>query len=123
MSLSSNRASAYVLPVPFEQCPVQTPLNTGFNSPRVGSPFIAPHTNKEAAATMHKLNTLSLSRSTPGHDASVADGSATVPAWSKCKYLAVYFIFNLGLTLYNKAVMVQVCLEFFAIVSCVPVLP
>lgn len=43
------------------------------------------------------------------YDAGVADGSASVPTWIKCKYLAIYFLFNLGLTLYNKAVMVQVC--------------
>jgi len=43
------------------------------------------------------------------YDAGVADGSASVPTWIKCKYLAIYFLFNLGLTLYNKAVMMQVC--------------
>ena len=64
---------------------------------------------EKLTATLQKLKFLPLPRMTVRHDAGVADGSASVPTWIKCKYLAVYFLFNLGLTLYNKAVMVQVC--------------
>lgn len=61
-----------------------------------------------ATATFQKMKALPLSQTPARHDAGVADGSASVPTWTKCKYLAIYFLFNLGLTLYNKAVMVQV---------------
>lgn len=61
-----------------------------------------------ATATFQKMKALPLSRIPARYDAGVADGSAGVPTWTKCKYLAIYFLFNLGLTLYNKAVMVQV---------------
>ena len=44
---------------------------------------------------------------------SVTDGSATVPTTTKLKYLVIYFAFNLGLTLFNKAVMIKVCPEAF----------
>lgn len=64
---------------------------------------------KAATFSLEHLKPLPLSRMAVHHDAGVADGSARVPTWIKCKYLAVYFLFNLGLTLYNKAVMVQVC--------------
>jgi len=64
---------------------------------------------KTATFSLEHLKALPLSRMAVHHDAGVADGSARVPTWIKCKYLAVYFLFNLGLTLYNKAVMVQVC--------------
>ena len=36
------------------------------------------------------------------------DGSASVAASSKLRILLLYFILNLGLTLYNKAVMIKV---------------
>ncbi|KAL8809736.1 MAG: hypothetical protein Q9223_002612 [Gallowayella weberi] len=38
---------------------------------------------------------------------SAIDGSASVSATSKIQVLLVYFVFNLGLTLYNKAVMIS----------------
>lgn len=40
---------------------------------------------------------------------STTDGSATVSTSTKVKYLIIYFAFNLGLTLFNKAVMIAVC--------------
>ena len=39
---------------------------------------------------------------------STIDGSASVTVASKVQVLLVYFAFNLGLTLYNKAVMIKV---------------
>lgn len=40
---------------------------------------------------------------------SAIDGSSSVSTTSKLQILLVYFMFNLGLTLYNKAVMIMVC--------------
>lgn len=100
-----------------EQFPITSSSNR--DRLRVGIPSIAPGTTRQAAVTLTELlNTMHSSRRSPGLDVSVADGSANIPAWTKCKYLAVYFLFNLGLTLYNKAVMVQVRLEIIAIASC-----
>ncbi|KAL8950739.1 MAG: hypothetical protein Q9222_003236 [Ikaeria aurantiellina] len=42
---------------------------------------------------------------------SAIDGTASIPAAAKIQILLVYFAFNLGLTLYNKAVMIKVNLE------------
>ena len=39
---------------------------------------------------------------------STIDGSASVTVASKVQVLLIYFAFNLGLTLYNKAVMIKV---------------
>ena len=39
------------------------------------------------------------------------DGSASVSAASKIQVLLIYFAFNLGLTLYNKAVMIRVSMN------------
>jgi hypothetical protein len=39
------------------------------------------------------------------HSAGYMDGSAAVPVGVKLRYLAVYFVFNLGLTVFNKVVM------------------
>ena len=39
---------------------------------------------------------------------SLVDGSAKVSVATKLNYLMLYFIFNLGLTLYNKAIMIKV---------------
>ncbi|KAL9023698.1 MAG: hypothetical protein Q9180_008137, partial [Flavoplaca navasiana] len=43
---------------------------------------------------------------------STIDGSASVTVASKVQVLLVYFAFNLGLTLYNKAVMIKVSFPF-----------
>ncbi|KAL8803393.1 MAG: hypothetical protein Q9182_003191 [Xanthomendoza sp. 2 TL-2023] len=42
---------------------------------------------------------------------SAMDGSAGVSAASKIQVLLVYFAFNLGLTLYNKAIMIRVSVD------------
>ncbi len=52
--------------------------------------------------------------------AGVIDGSVYVSTAMKMKYLAVYFFFNLGLTLYNKAVMIKVGLSTNLIVPLFP---
>lgn len=39
----------------------------------------------------------------------IIDGSANVTTASKIYHLSLYLAFNLGLTLFNKAVMIQVC--------------
>lgn len=48
------------------------------------------------------------------------DGSGSVSFRSKIQILLIYFLFNLGLTLYNKAVMIMVsiCLNITLTVSC-----
>lgn len=40
----------------------------------------------------------------------ILDGSADVSTATKVRLILVYFVFNLGLTLYNKAVMNTVCI-------------
>ncbi len=58
---------------------------------------------------MERLNAIFQQREVENVKVAVADGSATVPTRVKLIYLAIYFILNLGLTLYNKAVMIKVC--------------
>lgn len=55
-----------------------------------------------------------------GNDAvlvSVADGSADVSASTKARFLTFYFMANLGLTLYNKYIMLKVCPPIFSIAN------
>ena len=40
---------------------------------------------------------------------SITDGSAMVPATTKMSCLVIYLFFNLGITLFNKALMIKVC--------------
>lgn len=93
-----------------------------------------PHTVEEAADFMSKLDDLmgpSFSSAPDGAEnrlgstnpiastetdeklvlksVSATDGSAAISTSTKVKYLIVYFAFNLGLTLYNKAIMIAVC--------------
>lgn len=41
------------------------------------------------------------------------DSEYSVPAATKFAYLSVYFLCNVGLTIYNKAVLGKVCYLFF----------
>ena len=90
----------------YNESPVQTPLNT-----RVGSPIHGPsstHTQVEGHDAINNICLAWKARRANQAVVSDVDGSATVPALVKLRYLAIYFAFNLGLTLYNKGVMIQV---------------
>ena len=90
-----------------DQSPTPTPYPT-----RACSPVNAhhqPHSEEDAHTTMEKLRSM-IQRQEPILPVNVVDGSVTVSNLTKFKYLAIYFAFNLGLTLYNKALMSQVCL-------------
>ena len=103
-----------------DRSPTATPAQTRSGSPMRGTPM--PHTVIEAVRFMNDLHETAekdapekLFTVTPGKAmASVGqlDGSEGVSKATKMKFLAVYFFFNLSLTLYNKAVMIQVCLPF-----------
>ena len=88
------------------ESPTATPYQT-----RSGSPIHGPsvvHAIAEGSAAMAGVWSIWRCRQ-PSHVAvSVVDGSATIPAMTKFKYLVVYLAFNLAMTLYNKAVMIQV---------------
>jgi len=57
---------------------------------------------------MEQLNAIFQQREMEEVDAAVVDGSAFVPAMVKLIYLTIYLLLNLGLTLYNKEVMIKV---------------
>ena len=85
--------------------PTPTPENT-----RAGSPIhnnIRLHTLEETniATAMGRFTLEERDKSVA---VSIVDGSAAVPTITKFKYLAVYFLFNLGLTLFNKFLMTKV---------------
>ena len=73
-----------------------------------------PHTTAQTSQFMNSLRFLAsknaLSKSTMVSVGEI-DGSANVSTITKTYYLIVYFLLNLALTLYNKAVMIQVCLD------------
>lgn len=81
--------------------------------PRTHSPvhrLAYPDNLAVTEANMERLNAIFQQREAENVKAAIADGSATVPTKVKLIYLAIYFLLNLGLTLYNKAVMIKVCL-------------
>ena len=95
-----------------EQSPTATPHHT-----RVGTPIhekLLDRSGNETNETMAALN--ALMKPSPGKPEEIKmtrvshiDGSADVSLATKLNFLMVYLLFNLGLTLYNKAVMIQVC--------------
>lgn len=87
------------------ESPTPTPYPTRSGTPSHGVLVCSPEPASFPIAKLEKL------ARTHGKQVpvNISDGSATVPAITKLKYLAVYFAFNLGLTLFNKAVMIQVC--------------
>lgn len=98
-----------VPPFPFapyvpRESPTPTPFHTRSATPALGSPV---ETQEPVSFPMAELERLA---QTHRKQVSVSDtdGSATVPTIIKLRYLAVYFAFNLGLTLFNKAVMIHV---------------
>lgn len=110
----------------YERSPTATPAQTRSGSPTLGSPI--PHTSAETIKFMNDLHeiagkdaTSDITNSTATMtSAGVIDGSVYVSTAMKMKYLAVYFFFNLGLTLYNKAVMIKVGLSTNLIVPLFP---
>lgn len=83
-----------------------TPLHTRTHSPV--RPLAVPHTPVVAEATMEQLHAIFQEREAEKVEVAVVDGSAAVATQVKLVYLAIYFLLNLGLTLYNKAVMIKV---------------
>lgn len=101
----------------YERSPTATPTQTRSGSPTLGSPV--PHTSAETIKFMNDLHEIA-SKDAPSDitnsiatmtSAGVIDGSVYISTTTKMKYLAIYFFFNLGLTLYNKAVMIKVGLS------------
>lgn len=94
-----------------EHSPTATPHHT-----RAGTPIhekLLDRSGNETKETMAALNALMKpSYGTPEETkltrVSLVDGSADVSVATKLNFLLVYLIFNLGLTLHNKAVMIQV---------------
>lgn len=95
-----------------EQSPTATPHHT-----RAGTPIhekLLDRSGSETKETMAALNAL-MKPSYGTHEemeltrVSLVDGSADVSVATKLNYLMIYLVLNLGLTLYNKAVMIQVC--------------
>lgn len=87
------------------ESPTPTPFHTRSGSLSIGAPV---HGLEQASFPMEKLEQLARTYDEKQVSVSVSDGSATVPTSTKLRYLVVYFAFNLGLTLFNKAVMIQV---------------
>ncbi|MCJ1468366.1 UAA transporter [Pseudocyphellaria aurata] len=112
-----------------DRSPTATPIHTRSGSPTRGK--VMPHTVEEADDFIGKLNDLmgpnpssessatekpvgskepiavtELDEKSALESVSATDGSATVSTSTKIKYLVMYFVFNLGLTLFNKAVMI-----------------
>lgn len=90
--------------------PTPTPYHTRAGSPARGK--LLPHTSEQASqniAILHAAVKEPAKVSEPLKiPVSVIDGSANVSGATKVKYLIAYLVFNLGLTVYNKAVMIKV---------------
>ena len=84
-----------------------TPFPTRTHSP--ACELVASHNSEETEATMEQLNASFQQREVEEINVAVVDGSAFVPAMVKLIYLTIYLLLNLGLTLYNKEVMIKVC--------------
>ena len=95
--------------------PMTMPVRTRSTSPAHRPPIANPN-HDDVTSITSVWSTLRRHHGQPAMvceraEVSDVDGSATVPARTKLKYLAVYFALNLGLTLLNKAIMLQVCLD------------
>lgn len=94
-----------------EHSPTATPFHT-----RAGSPAHEELSDQERSETMTALSnalhapSLNVNEDNMDNNARVkrADGSANVLMGTKVNYLLIYFILNLGLTIYNKAIMIKV---------------
>ena len=97
-----------------DMSPTATPLQTRSGSPILGMNM--PHTTEQAGAIMARIKSL-VQRPKESVAVNVVDGSAIVPNTVKLQYLVVYFAFNLGLTLFNKAVMIEVSISSILSIS------
>ncbi|MCJ1249038.1 UAA transporter [Trapelia coarctata] len=88
-----------------------TPFPTRAHSPV--RQLAAPHDPEEVEATMEQLNAIFQQREMEEVNVAVVDGSVFVPTMAKLIYLAIYLLLNLGLTLYNKEVMIKFPFPFF----------
>lgn len=94
-----------------EHSPTATPHHTRAGSPIHGK--LLDRSGRETNETLVALNALiepcgAKHEETKTTRVSLVDGSARVSFATKLNFLMVYFLFNLGLTFYNKAVMIQV---------------
>ncbi|MCJ1305815.1 UAA transporter [Hypocenomyce scalaris] len=101
--MSLIQSFAFAQAQTFGDSPTPTPFQTRSGSPVNGAPV---HSMEQASITMATLDRLAETHEKQV-SVSVTDGSATVPTTTKLKYLVIYFAFNLGLTLFNKAVMIK----------------
>ncbi|MCJ1395109.1 UAA transporter [Xylographa bjoerkii] len=85
--------------------PTTTPFQTRAASPVHENP--GHHSQFEAEAAIDSMKSIIQSRMLQKVDVGTVDGSATVSSYAKSQALALYFVFNLGLTLFNKAAMNQ----------------
>ncbi|MCJ1284963.1 UAA transporter [Xylographa opegraphella] len=83
--------------------PTTTPFQTRAASPTHHNPN--HHSGFEADAAIDSMRLFIQNHTTGKVDVSSVDGSATVANSAKSRALALYFIFNLGLTLFNKMAM------------------
>ncbi|MCJ1478779.1 UAA transporter [Lambiella insularis] len=83
--------------------PTTTPFQTRVPSPMLGN--LIAHQQLHGEEAVSRIRSSFNLRESQKVAVGMADGSAEVPAAVKYKYLACYFLFNLGLTLFNKAIM------------------
>ena len=88
------------------ESPTTTPFHTRSTTPSQDVP--RPHSAVDSRATVAGLFSVLGERHSNLAEVGVVDGSVTVPAAVKLKYLGVYFALNLGLTFFNKIVMSKV---------------
>ena len=79
------------------------------------SPKLPQHL-ADAEDTRTTLSALLPSRVNKMVPVSVVDGSANTSFATKLCWLIIYFMFNLGMTLSNKAILSQVCYRAFTVV-------
>ena len=108
-----------------DRSPTATPAQTRSGSPIRGA--LMPHTAEQTSRFIEDLHAIAkkdaVEKLNLAGDKTMApvgaiDGSVNVDTMTKIKFLAVYFFFNLGLTLYNKAVMIQVSFTTFGHMVC-----
>ena len=88
------------------ESPTTTPFHTRSTTPSQDFPRL--HSAVDSRATVASLLSVVRERRDNRAEVGVVDGSATVPATIKLKYLAVYFVLNLGLTFFNKIILSEV---------------
>ena len=94
------------------ESPTTTPFQTRAASPVHTLPAV--HSLSEVQTAMENIVLFHRRREVDRVAVSVVDGSVNVPTSAKMKYLAIYFLFNLFLTLFNKALMTSVSTQVFS---------